>query len=118
MLWLGRIISAIPVVMMGMSSIMKFSHNPKMVEMWAQFGYSDTLITPIATVEILCVLFYLIPQTVVFGAILITGFMGGAVATHLRIGQPIAVPVVLGICAWAGLYLRDRRLRGMLPVGT
>ncbi len=118
LLWLGRFISAIPVVMMGMSGIMKLSHNPKMVEMWSQFGYSEGLIMPIAIVEILCVSFYVIPQTAVLGAILIGGFMGGAVATHLRIGQPIVVPVVIGICAWAGLYLRDRRLRSVLPLET
>jgi hypothetical protein len=68
------------------------------------------------TLEIACVLIYAIPRTAVLGAVLLTGYLGGAIATHVRIGDPsVVIPLVLGLCAWAGVYLRDERLRALLP---
>jgi hypothetical protein len=70
---------------------------------------------PILVVELCCVLLYLIPQTAVLGAILLTGYLGGATATHVRVDEAYFMPVVVGILVWLGLYLRDPRLRALVP---
>lgn len=72
--------------------------------------------TPIGIVELLCVVVYLIPRTSVLGAILITGYFGGAVATHVRVSDAFVIPLVLGVLAWGGLFLRDARLRELLQL--
>ena len=72
--------------------------------------------TPIGIVELLCVVVYLIPRTSVLGAILMTGYFGGAVATHVRVSDNFAIPLVLGVFVWVGLFLRDARLRELLPL--
>lgn len=117
-LWIGRMISALPVIAMGMSGIVKLTHNPQIVQDFTgKFGYNEGALSPIGIVEVICVVFYAIPQTAVLGAVLITGYLGGAVATHLRISDPSFIaPLVLGILAWAGLYLRERRLSDLLPL--
>ena len=117
MLWTGRVLSAIPVLLMIMSAVAKLMHAPNVVEGFGKFGIPAPLITPIGLIELLCVALYLVPQTAVLGAVLITGYLGGAVLTHWRAGEgPVALaPFFLGVFAWAGLWLRDTRLRDLLP---
>jgi DoxX-like protein len=117
MLWTGRIMSAIPVLITLMSSMMKLVRAPAVVEGVARTGFSPGLIVPIGILELVCVVVYLIPRTAVLGAILLTGLLGGATVTTLRIGDPtFPLPVVLGMMAWGGLYLRDRRVRALIPL--
>jgi hypothetical protein len=117
MLWAGRIFTAVPVLMMAMSGVMKLVRPPQLVETFVgKFGYSQSALVPIGIVELLCVLLYAIPRTSVLGAILVTGYLGGATATHVRIADAWVAPVVLGAMAWGGLFLRDERLRRLLPL--
>jgi hypothetical protein len=117
MLWTGRIMSAIPVLITLMASVMKLVRAPAVVEGVAHTGFSPGLIVPIGILELVCVVVYVIPRTAVLGAILLTGLLGGATVTTLRIGDPtFPLPVVLGMMAWGGLYLRDPRLRALIPL--
>jgi len=104
--------------MMVLSAVMKLLRPPQVVEPFVnQFGYSDSSIAPIGVLELACAVVYVIPRTAVLGAVLVTTFLGGAVATHVRIGDPSFIgPIVLGILAWVGLYLREPRLRDLLPL--
>ena len=116
MRWTGLAFSAAPALMLLGSALMKLLHNPMIVEkLQQQFGYSEALLTPIGIVELLCAVVYLIPKTSVLGAILMTGYFGGAVATHVRVSDAFVIPLVLGVLAWGGLFLRDARLRELLP---
>ena len=116
-LWGGRVASALPVLMLVMSGGMKLSHSAQVVEPFTtKFGFAESSLTPIGLLELTCVLVYLVPRTAVLGAILITGYLGGAVVTHVRIGEPFFAPVILGILAWVGIFLRDERLRALLPL--
>jgi hypothetical protein len=117
MRWTGLAFSAAPALMLAGSAVMKLIHNPMIVEKLQQpFGYSEALLTPIGIVELLCVVVYVIPRTSVLGAILMTGYFGGAVATHVRVSDNFAIPLVLGVFVWVGLFLRDARLRELLPL--
>ncbi len=116
MLWAGRILSAVPVLMLLMSGTMKFIKPAGFAEGLEHLGWSETTMTYIGVVEILCVVVYVIPKTAVLGAILIAAYLGGATATHVRIGDPFIIPIALGIVAWLGLWLRDPRLRELLPL--
>lgn len=116
-LWAGRVVSALPVVGLVMSAAMKLSHNAQMVPQFVgKLGYPENTLGPIGLVELASVILYAIPKTSVLGAVLLTGYLGGAVATHVRIGDPFIVPVVLGVIVWAGLFLRDERVRALLPL--
>ncbi len=116
-LWASRIASALPVLLMGMSAVMKLVRAPNVLEGWAKFGYPAGALLPIGLAELLCAVLYVIPRTSVLGAILVTGSLGGATATHVRLGEPVFVaPVILGVLAWGGLFLRDPRLRALLPL--
>lgn len=116
-LWTGRILSALPVLMMLMSAVMKFMKPAPVVETFiSKLGYPESTLVPIGVLELACVVLYAIPQTAVLGAVLVTGYLGGAIATHVRVGDPFIPPLVLGVLAWAGLYLRDERLRALLPL--
>src|SRR5271154_1713836 len=112
-LWTGRILSALPVLAMVASAAIKLQHSPQVVQGFtSQFGYPERLLLPLGILEISCALIYAIPRTAMFGAILVTGYLGGAVATHIRVGDPgFGGALALGIFAWAGLYFRDARLR-------
>jgi hypothetical protein len=115
--WAGRVVSALPVVGLTMSAGMKLSHNPHLVAQFVEkLGYPEGTLGPIGLAELLCAILYAVPQTTVLGAILLTGYLGGAVATHVRIGEPFVAPLVLGVLVWAGLFLRDERLRALLPL--
>lgn len=103
--------------MMLMSAVMKFMKPAPVVETFiSKLGYPESTLVPIGVLELACVVLYAIPQTAVLGAVLVTGYLGGAIATHVRVGDPFIPPLVLGVLAWAGLYLRDERLRALLPL--
>jgi len=118
MLWTGRLLSFLVVAQLSSSAWFRATHPARAVEeIVAGYGYSESAILPIVIAECALVILYLLPQTAVLAAIVMTGYLGGAVATHLRIGDTAraAIPLVVGILAWGGLYLRDRRLRELLP---
>lgn len=115
-LWTGRGLSALPVLMLLFSASMKVSHAPAFLEKWATFGYTEGMATPIGILEIACAVIYAVPKTRLLGAILVTGYLGGAIATHVRVSDVFVIPLLLGIFAWAGLFLRDDRLSEFLPL--
>ena len=115
--WIGYVLSALPVLMMGMSSVMKLAQPPMVVEGFAKNHIGPGGIMIIGLVELLCVLLYVIPRTAVLGAVLTTGYLGGAIMTHVMAHETALIaPFILGVLAWAGLYLRDPRLKVLLPV--
>lgn len=114
--WAGYVVSAVPALMLVGSGIAKVTKAAPVVEGFGKFGYPEHLIVGIGILELACTLVYLIPQTAVLGAILLTGYLGGATATHLRVGESFAAPVALGVLLWLGLVLRDRQLRAVLPL--
>ena len=115
--WIGRALSALTVVGLGFSAVMKLQRPPEVVDAFVNtFGYPDGTLLPIGVLELACAVLYAIPQTAVLGAVLVTGYLGGAVATHVRAGDPFVAPIILGVIAWAGLYLREGRLRPLLPL--
>jgi DoxX-like protein len=116
MLWAGRVISAVPVLMLLMSGVMKLVKPAAVVEGFAHFGYDESLILVLGIVELGCTVVYVIPRTSVLGAILLTGYLGGATATHVRVGELFIAPVIVGVLVWLGLYLRDVRLRALIPL--
>jgi hypothetical protein len=117
MVWAGRVVSAVPVLMLLFSASMKVTRQPQVLEVWSgKFGYPAGTLLPIAAAEIACALLFAVPQTAVLGAVLISGYLGGAIATHVRAAEAFTAPLVLAVVAWAGLYLRDARLRALLPL--
>ena len=117
MFWTGWIISTVPALMMGGMGIVIFFAAPKMIaEGMTKYGYPESVGRPLLAIEIACVVLYLIPQTAVLGAILLTGYLGGAVATHVRAGEPFWMPLLVGVLVWLGLFLRDARIRALVPL--
>jgi hypothetical protein len=116
MLWTGWILSILPSLLLLLSGTMKLVKSPTVVEGFEHFGYPEHLALTIGIVEVGCTLVYLIPRTAVLGAILLTGYLGGAIATHARLAErDFLVPLVLGVLVWGGLYLRDARVRALIP---
>jgi hypothetical protein len=115
-LWAGRILSALPVLLLAFSASMKFVKAPSVVEGMTHLGWPERLTLPLGILELGCTLLYVIPQTSVLGAILLTGYLGGAMATHVRIGEPVFTHVILGVIIWLGLFLREPRLRALTPL--
>ena len=116
--WVGRGISALVSLVFAFSAFMKLKGGAEVTQGMAHLGLPEPLIMPLAILEISCVVIYLIPATSVLGAILLTGYIGGAICTHLRVGDPFFVQSLLGILVWLGLYLRENRLRGLIPLRT
>jgi len=115
--WVGRAVSVVPVWILLSSARWKLTHNAWYVAEWQRIGYTPGALDRIGLVQVVCVLLYLIPQTAVLGTVLLTGYLGGAIASYARIGEPypLLVPLTTCLLAWAGIYLRDRRLRALLP---
>src|SRR4051812_25858332 len=115
--WTGRVLSALPALGLLFSGAMKLMKPPAVLKGFTDLGYPERLARGIGVLEVACVVVYVIPQTAVLGAILITGYLGGAIATHVRMGETskAIAPAALGVIAWLGLVLRDRRLREVLP---
>jgi hypothetical protein len=117
MLWTGRILSGLVAAMIIMSGVMKLAMTPAQKDL-DHIGWSAGIIGTLAILEFGSAVLYAIPQTAILGAILLTGYLGGACATHVRIGEHglSLVPVFLGVLAWLGLFLRDARLRALIPL--
>jgi hypothetical protein len=118
-LWAGWILSALPALALLTSGAMKLVHPPDLAEGFKTLGWPEEYALGLGILEIACAVVYLIPQTSVLGAILMTGYLGGAIATHVRVGQfasGIILQVGLGVLVWLGLYLRDPRVRALVPL--
>jgi uncharacterized membrane protein YphA (DoxX/SURF4 family) len=117
MTWSGRILAVLIGAMMVMSATMKLLNRPEVTEqMVNKLGYPEDLTLILGIVEITCVVLYLIPQTTILGAVLVTGYLGGAIATHVRIHDNFLGPAIGGILVWLAVYLRDPRVRALLPL--
>ena len=117
--WAGRVISALPALFLLVDGAMKLVKPAPVVEATVRLGYPESVIVGLGIVLLACTILYLIPRTSVLGAILLTGYLGGAVATHLRVGEglfPISFPIIMGVLLWGGLWLRDERLRALIPL--
>src|SRR5579863_6810658 len=113
MIWAGRLVSALPALFLLMDAVMKFIKPQPVIKATTELGYSKSVILPLGAVLLICTLLYLIPATAFLGAILLTGYLGGAVASHLRAGAgwfPVTFPAMVGALLWLGLWLREPRL--------
>jgi DoxX-like family len=119
-LWASRIVRALTVLFLLVDTIVKVLRLPPAVEGTVRLGYPESTVLGIGIIELVCLVVYLIPRTSILGAILLTGYLGGAVATHVRIGSPLLshtlFPIYVGMLIWLALFLRDDRLRTLLPV--
>jgi len=119
-LWAGRILSGLVALLLVMDAVMKLVRPAPVVEATARLGYPESVIFGLGIVLLVCVVLYVIPQTSIFGAILLTGYLGGAVATHVRVGDPLfshaLFPVYVAALVWGGLFLREPRLRALIPL--
>lgn len=118
MLWTGRVVSALPVLIVLMSARMKLTSDPWYVQEWGRIGWQVSALPLIASLQLTAITLYVIPQTSMLGAVLLTGYMGGAIASYMRIGEfsPPMVPLTTAMLAWLGLFLREARLRQLLPL--
>ena len=110
-IWAGRVVSVVVTLPFAMSAVMKLMRHPEVIKGMSHLGLPESLIMPLGVIELLCVVLYLVPKTSIFGAILFTGYVGGAIVTHLRMGEPVYLHIALGIAIWLGLYLRRPQLR-------
>ena len=118
-LWTGRVMSVLPALFLLFDAAMKLVKPQFVVDATVRLGYPENVIVPLGVVLLVCTVLYLVPRTSVLGAILLTGYLGGAVATHVRHEDSpfeIVFPVVFGALIWGGLVLRDPRLRSLLPL--
>ncbi|MEW6732031.1 MAG: DoxX family protein [Acidobacteriota bacterium] len=118
-LWTGRILSTLPVLFLILDGIAKLIKPPVVLEACARLGISESVVVGLGILILVCVTVYLIPRTSVLGAILLTGFLGGASAIHVQNNDPwfpILFPVIVGTLIWGGLFLRDSRLRALIPL--
>jgi hypothetical protein len=119
-LWGGRIASGIAVLFLLFDAVGKLLRPAAVITGTTQLGWPARVILPLGIIQLVCLILYLVPRTNVLGAILWTGYLGGAVATHVRIGNPlfthILFPTYLAALLWGGLWLRDLRLRSLLPI--
>jgi hypothetical protein len=115
-IWVGRIVTAVAALMLVFSAVMKLIKPAPLLTEFARLGYPEGVVIGIGILELLCAVVYVIPRTSILGAILMTAYLGGATATHVRIGDPFIYPVIAGVLVWGGLYLRDAAGRTLIPV--
>ena len=115
--WAGWVVSLWPAYVVCTSAHWKLTHNPGYLKMFAQIGWPNSVLTLLACLQLGCIILFIIPPTAVLGAVLLTGYLGGAIAAYTRMGEPypVLVPLSTSIIAWAGIFLRDERLRALLP---
>jgi hypothetical protein len=118
--WAGRIVSALPVLFLLFDGTIHIMRIPAVVAGFAQAGFPISTAVPLGIIEIVCIILYVIPRTSVLGAILLTGYLGGAVATNVRQQLPmlgyVLAPVYVAVFLWGGLWLRDGRVRSLVPL--
>jgi hypothetical protein len=118
--WAGYIVTAVPVLFLLMDGVMKAINPAPVVESMVRLGYPDNVALGLGILQLVCVALYVIPGTSILGAILLTGYLGGAVATHVRVADPlfshVLFPTYIGALVWGGLYLREKRLRELVPL--
>ena len=121
-LWAGRVLSGFAVLFLLFDASVKVLQLPMAVEATTQLGYPTSVILWLGLLELACLALYLLPRTAVLGAVTWTGYLGGAVATHVRVGNPlfgyVLFPVYVALFLWGGLWLRDERLSALLPLRT
>ncbi len=119
-IWAGRIVSAVPVLFLLFDGVIHIMKIPAVVEGFAKAGFPISTAVPLGIIEIICIVLYAIPRTSVLGAILLTGYLGGAVATNVRqqlhLPGYVLFPVYVGVFIWGGLWLRDNGVRSLIPV--
>lgn len=116
--WAGWLLTIVPAAMLLMSGAMKFGHSEQLAKGFEMFGLPAKVAVPLGVAEIASTILFLIPQTAVLGAILLTGYLGGAIATHVRVEDNFVAPALLGVIIWLALFLREPRLRALLPWRT
>jgi hypothetical protein len=120
--WPGRVLTALPVLFLAFDVTIKLMKIQPVVDSFSQLGIPVELARVVGTVELICLVLYCVPRTAVLGAMLLTGYLGGAVLTHLRIGSPLVshtlFPIYIGIMLWGALWLRDSRVRALVPLST
>ncbi len=116
--WIGWLVSLWPVFVVGMSATWKLTHSPFYVKEFTRIGWPESRLPLLAFLQLGGAILFLIPPTAVLGCVILTGYLGGAVAAYTRMGEPypILVPLSTSMIAWFGLWLRDERLRKLLPV--
>jgi len=119
-LWTGRVLSTVAILFMLFDTVIHAMRGPQVVQGFAQLGFPLSIAIPLSTIEFIGIVLYVIPRTSVLGAILLTGYLGGAVAAQVRIGAPlfgfVLAPVYVALFLWGGLYLRDERVRTVVPL--
>jgi len=116
LVWTGRVLSALSALPFLLSGVMKLKGGPDLDKGMEHLGLPGSMVIPLAILELTCLVVYVIPVTSVLGAVLLTGYLGGAICTHWRVGDPFFVQIILGMVVWLGLYLREERLRSLLPL--
>jgi hypothetical protein len=114
--WVGRGITGLLSLLFLFSGGMKLVGGAEVVQGMAQLGLPASMMVPLGILEIACTVVYLIPATSVLGAILLAGYMGGAICTHWRVGDAVFLPIVIAILVWVGVYLREPRLKALIPL--
>jgi hypothetical protein len=118
-LWAGRTMSGLAVAFLLFDSAMKLAMVQPVIDASERMGFPIDTARPIGVILLACVAIYLVPRTAVLGAVLLTGYLGGAIASHLRLGDPLLshtlFPFYFGVLVWGGLYLRDARVRTIVP---
>jgi len=119
-IWTGRFLSGFMVLFILFDGIIKFMKIQPVIDTFAQLGWPIKFAVPIGIIDVACAVLYAFPRTAVLGAVLMTGLLGGAIATHVRIDSPLfshtLFGVYMGLVAWGALYLRDPRLRALMPL--
>jgi uncharacterized membrane protein YphA (DoxX/SURF4 family) len=112
----GYVLGILPGLALIFSAVMKIAKPAPVLEEFGRLGWPENTILAVGILELTCAVIFLIPRTSVLGAILLTGYLGGAVATHVRMPENFAAPVIMGVLIWLSLYLRDLRIRDLVPL--
>ena len=115
LMWIGRVLSALAIFGLSMSAFFKFQLPADVVKEFQRIGWSENSAFGLGVLEVICTVLYAFPKTAVLGAILLTGYLGGAIATHVRMNEGFLPPLIIGVLVWLGIFLRDARVRALLP---
>ena len=114
--WTGRVITGVVSLLFFFSASMKFVGGAEVKEGMAHLGLPESMTIPLGILEAACTVVYLIPATSVLGAILLAGYMGGAICTHWRVGDPFVGQIAIALVIWLAIYLREPRLKALIPL--